>query len=195
MRECRGGVFWLQWGHVLSDMVTGSPRPVFRRLPVLLQWGHVLSDMVTARDCILSTKEERASMGPCPFRHGNRMFPSVSSRISRSASMGPCPFRHGNRCESCSIEKVRDASMGPCPFRHGNAERLLVLVLVRRPGRASMGPCPFRHGNGENVSDMLLNVILASMGPCPFRHGNSLQSIFTFHVVFCFNGAMSFQTW
>ncbi len=37
----------LQWGHVLSDMVTGNMIYVYTQIFVLLQWGHVLSDMVT----------------------------------------------------------------------------------------------------------------------------------------------------
>ncbi len=36
----------LQWGHVLSDMVTCSASRC-RSTARMLQWGHVLSDMVT----------------------------------------------------------------------------------------------------------------------------------------------------
>ncbi len=37
----------------------------------LLQWGHVLSDMVTRKDVAINHDIDQASMGPCPFRHGN----------------------------------------------------------------------------------------------------------------------------
>ncbi len=36
----------LQWGHVLSDMVTWWEK-IRMKIVTVLQWGHVLSDMVT----------------------------------------------------------------------------------------------------------------------------------------------------
>ncbi len=45
--------FELQWGHVLSDMVT--PRIAWTLACIhSLQWGHVLSDMVTWLASVLS---------------------------------------------------------------------------------------------------------------------------------------------
>ncbi len=61
-----------------------------------LQWSHVLSDMVTGFGCRYHTQQTRASMEPCPLRHGNVVFPFPDHRYNPDASMEPCPLRHGN---------------------------------------------------------------------------------------------------
>ncbi len=89
---------------------------------VLLQWGHVLSDMVTGGRDPCRSSPDPASMGPCPFRHGNRVHPRHGRAAAVHASMGPCPFRHGNPPRrKRRHSRRRRASMGPCPFRHGNS--------------------------------------------------------------------------
>ena len=63
--------------------------------------------------------------------------------------MGPCLFRHGNRIEYSRHETGIPASMGPCLFRHGNA--LKIRGVDGDIFAASMGPCLFRHGNYERA--------------------------------------------
>ena len=62
---------WLQWGHALSGMDTTLTAEILQ-ISHLLQWGHALSGMDTAVFRAGPGSIVRASMGPCPFRHGYR---------------------------------------------------------------------------------------------------------------------------
>ena len=85
------------------------------------------------------------------------------------------------------------ASMEPCLFRHGKGDA--VVLEVPAGTDASMEPCLFRHGKGVVEAEEVDPVLPASMEPCLFRHGKGAHFGFTPFRSFCFNGAMSFQTW
>ncbi len=59
----------LQWGHALSGMDTPGLSVPSSRLDTL-QWGHALSGMDISHGPLVLPPRIRASMGPCPFRHG-----------------------------------------------------------------------------------------------------------------------------
>ena len=61
----------LQWGHVLSD-VEILDRGARLQIHLRLQWGHVLSDVEIAWTAPISPGRLIASMGPRPFRRGNK---------------------------------------------------------------------------------------------------------------------------
>ena len=63
----------LQWSHVFSDMVSRSRSAPRVRL-TMLQWSHVFSDMVRGITHHHLKRESGASMVPCLFRHGKRLW-------------------------------------------------------------------------------------------------------------------------
>ncbi len=111
----------LQWGHVLSDMVTSSSLVGRRAKGRLPQWGHVLSDMVTWY-CIRSEpwSQDYASMGPCPFRHGNLTGARSESWRQRRLQWGHVLSDMVTNINLGEYTFSMGSFNGACPFRHGN---------------------------------------------------------------------------
>ena len=138
-------VVTLQWSHVFSDMVSILVINIRMNFEFTLQWSHVFSDMV--RKIVVKRYGVKmvASMEPCLFRHGKRVFMFVTEKEMLNASMEPCLFRHGKEEPALGSDLALEASMEPCLFRHG---KRLDEVIAERNRYASMEPCLFRHGKG-----------------------------------------------
>ena len=165
---------------------------------------------------LIQQSSSRASMGPCPFRHG---YPSPSchmrgifarfngampfqawirraSRIwvsLRQSFNGAMPFQAWILCQGSTLTRPRERFNGAMPFQawiQGIRSRLRGSTVS-----ASMGPCPFRHGYLRQLGFSHREVAEASMGPCPFRHGYSIFGGWCWSIVWGFNGAMPFQAW
>ncbi len=158
----------LQWGHVLSDMVTSETSKL--SCPTCpLQWGHVLSDMVTRAPAGAGPRQGRkASMGPCPFRHGNVNKKFRQPRFFSLLQWGHVLSDMVTVFDRKRWKMERIASMGPCPFRHGNMPTLLF---------STSGSSSLQWGH-----------VLSDMVTLEGRWSEVFDEL-------RFNGAMSFQTW
>ena len=92
----------LQWGHALSGMDIHVVGGRFA-WSIMLQWGHALSGMDMPSDVFTGKHGERLQWG---HALSGMDIPVDRYEIDEliKASMGPCPFRHGYDQQSCCHE-------------------------------------------------------------------------------------------
>jgi len=84
----------LQWGHVQSDVETGTKKAILR-VVVSLQWGHVQSDVETDTRMWGSGGHRTLQWGHVQS-DVETLVPGINSMTAMCASMGPRPIRRGN---------------------------------------------------------------------------------------------------
>jgi len=107
------GAVWfvLQWGHVFSDVETGT-RPEFSvGLFQMLQWGHVFSDVETkivSPQALASIKLQWGHV----FSDVETLHAGVRGPVRTGASMGPRLFRRGDKLMRCCPRTPNELQWG-----------------------------------------------------------------------------------
>ena len=157
---------------------------------IMLQWGHALSGMDTLVGLRGDLWHSRASMGPCPFRHGYfRMATGYTSDLwlqwghalsgmdtgpawylTRPAIRfnGAMPFQAWIQRGTAGSGRSQQCFNGAMPFQ--------AWIRCDSKGFYRLGACfngamPFQAWIHVNCPFAARGDQHASMGPCPFRHG------------------------
>ncbi len=206
----------LQWGHVFSDVETYGKTAEIALETFALQWGHVFSDVETPGIQHQHNAAFRiASMGPRLFRRGNRKL-RRSWKSGRRSFNGATSFQTWKPSASPNTRQLPRSFNGATSFQ--TWKHVLGWVAASRPPELQWGHVfsdvetfatadkarPFLWLQwGHVFSDVETppppeqetNKHTASMGPRLFRRGNLVKYVSLVFMIFCFNGATSFQTW
>ncbi len=131
-----------------------------------LQWGHALSGMDIQHWCYQIARDQDASMGPCPFRHGYLLIHGVLLHLL-IASMGPCPFRHGYASQYLSIDAALERFNGAMPFQawiYHNNSFIRAFVYMLQWGHALSGmDIPVHRGRDHQCHQLQWGHALSGM--------------------------------
>ena len=83
-----------------------------------LQLGHVLSNMVSIQSALNTKLKMKASIGPCPFKHGKELN-IFSYAITHTLQLGHVLSNMVSDIKTGLHDEYWLASIGPCPFKHG----------------------------------------------------------------------------
>ena len=192
--------------------------PAFKRTPAAtspsLQWGHALSGMDTGFYFSFRGSMYKASMGPCPFRHGY-LSEILHCTYGNSGFNGAMPFQAWIQFLPTGQPHSISGFNGAMPFQAWipvEYDRYLVQnagfngampfqAWIRNTATAGSATAAGFNGAMPFQAWILVEVAYASRRVFVLQWGHALSGMDTtrcagwMDTALCFNGAMPFQAW